>query len=411
MKKKLLMMALASMVVLTGCVDGEEKGIEKETLEYAKSDDDENNLKSFDDIVASVDFSKPHVQVELKDKLVVDADIPTYVPASMGVYQYSDVLEIDEDSKKQLESSKESEVVRLIDEYFGEDVTLTITEAREKEVLEGKVEGTYYSNVSSSLGYINFTNGSRDEYNDYMIGSTLEDYFPQVDSEYDEAMIEAKIDGFINHFASVLPRDISSEYRCIHFDEVFWKTSGQDMDAYFSDWSIQDKDYYWIRLYSEIEDDVYYNDGYNNIALDKIGETSWPRAFLEIDGGKKLKNYYLESYVDIYVDENGELFAFEIADYIETGECAEVVEIISVEDALEAVYNLYAKNPVYQQITINEVKLTYAAVPGETVDENGYRAAYLKPIWVVHFLKDNGEEICNVIIVDAHTGEVIYRVI
>ncbi len=401
MKRKILTVVILVTLLLTSCMANEED-VEKETLEYAKSDDD-NEIKArpYEDIISNVDFTEPHIQVELKDKLTIDADVSTNVPENLGVYVFEDVNNVDDNTRVELEIVREAEVVKLVDEYFGEDVIVTVEEVWADE------EAGKNTTISSSLGHISFSCNEDDK---YKVGVVINEYFPNIDSEYDAALIEEKIDGFINHFSSILPEGVTGEYRCLHFDDVFWKTSGQQATEHFAGNGIYDRDYYWIRLYNEVEQNVYYNVGYNNIRINQIGESSWPKAFMETSDGK-LVNYYLDSYVDIYLDENGELFAFDIVDYVEVGECAEVVDIISAKDALGTVYDLYKDNTVYQQITINEVMLTYSALPGDEVNEDGYRAAYVKPVWMVYFTKDNGEEYCRCIIIDAKTGEVISRIV
>ena len=109
-----------------------------------------------------------------------------------------------------------------------------------------------------------------------------------------------------------------------------------------------DKDFYWIRMYCEIEQDVYYSKGYSPLLIGKIGESSWPRAFKDYDYPKNaLYNIYLDAYVDIYLD------------------------------------------------------------------ENGYREAYIRPIWFMYYIKGDHEYECKCkckcIAVDVVIGKVIYR--
>ncbi len=409
MKKKILALVLVGALALTGCVQNEEKA-EKETMEYAKTNKEEQAVRSYEDIVANVDFTKSHIQVELKDKLVFDADTPDEVPDELGIYDYADLYEVNETNQNEVEAMLETEVVKLIDEFYGEDVTVTMDEALSGEGVETEFGIEYFSNVSCNVGRVTFTNSDTNEYDKYMCASTWEEDFSYIDSEYDTVMVEGKIEEFVKHFSSVLPKDLSDEYRCLHFDEMFWKTSGE-MAA--NDWVIKestDKDYYWIRMYCDVEQDICYNKGEYNVRFEKIGETSWPKAFgLPDVGGKYLSNNYLEKYVDIYLDENGEMFAFTICDYIGIGQCVEVGEVLSKQDALEQMYNLYAKHTIYEQITINEMILAYAAVPGDTVDETGYREAYLKPVWIFYLLKGEDKTQCDVVMFDGITGKLLHR--
>lgn len=396
MRKKVLIIALVWAMCLTGCTSDEE--IQKETMEYANSNKNDYEIaREYEDIVADIDFSDSRIYAELKENLTVDATIMNDAPDVLGIYEYVKNEKLDEAETLKMEV----ELVKLVDDFYGRDVTITFSEALDSEADSDASEMTVYSGSSPRFCMSGIDSK-------YFIGGIWDDYYSSVKSDYDEVMIEGKIDDFVAHFQSILPNGVGKMYRCLHFDNEFWKTSGA---VAAGDWSIKetiDMDYYWIRLYDEVESGIVCNEGSQNIKMEEIGETSWFEAF-EPDVTGMIYCGSRNSYVDLYLYENGELMAFEIFNDIDEGECLKVEEVLDAKEALGLVYDLYKDVKVYQQVTIKNMEMCYRVLPASELDENGYRAATVTPIWIVKFTKKGSEIGEKTIVFDAVSGKLLYR--
>jgi len=397
MRKRMLAVILLGCLLFTGCVVNEDE-LPEETREFAKSnDDDEEIVQSYEDIAAGIDFSESHIYAELKKNLTVDADILNEVPDVLGVYEYLEAEILDEETSRK----RDEEIIKLVDDFYGKDVTITFDEAIDSEYDMDASEMTIFIGNSMSFSVEGIDSK-------YLIGELWENHYTGVKSDYDQEMIEAKIDQFVTHFQSILPQGVGEKYRCLHFDNTFWATTGAVAAGDWSFMDVQDKNYYWIRLYDEVESGIVCNEGSNNLKMEEIGETSWFTTF-EPDHNGIIYCGSRNSYVDMYLDENGQLMAFDICRDIDEGECVKVEEIIDAETVLGLVYDLYKDVIVYQQVTIGKIDLYYRVLPASELDENGYRAAHVTPIWVVKFTKKGSDIGDKTIIFDAITGQLLYR--
>ncbi len=380
MRKKLIILIIIISLYLNGCVSNTE--MENETLNFADNKVDLGQVKEYEEFVKDIDFENEHIKAEIKENLLLDTDITVNAPLNMGIYEYEDKeYPFLYDEEKNIEEAKK--LAKLIDEYFGKDVTVIPSE-------QGIVNTT-------GSGYVN----PDDE--KYFVANQWEKGFPYYESEYDEQMINDIVNDFVNHFEELLPIYITTNYRCVHFTDAFWqKVNKEFVNTNFNNYGL---DYYMVSLYSEIEQDVYIESD-EQIVYKDIGESIRAEGFNE--DNFEIFEQVSNSGVEILIDEYGQVFAFRIHSGLVVGECIDAKDILSAKEILGKVYELFAPYEQYGETIIREVRLKYIPYLSDEVNNNGYRPAYLIPVWSVKYNKRN-EMKHNTIIFSAATGEILLR--
>lgn len=371
---------------------------EKNLMENNNNEDGTNNQNeytvayTYEDIVNNIDFSSPHINVKLLDKLSVDAEIVVDVPQELGIYEYARKPNYED------ENAMDELVAELVDAYYGEDVSVTHKESMEKNIIASVVCSSrtisFSTNYKELGGMYNF----------------CEVYHPQLEGDYDKELVDKAVRSFVEQFQKIIPDEMSMNYRCMFLRDGWWKDIAKKYSVNQTEMDKVEYEYYMVRMYPEMENGIYLEMD-DTLYWERIGESSYADGFREDDYSKKLQDYYIWSYVDIYIDTEGNIFAFHIDDVIDIGECVERKKVISVKEALEKVYDTFKDTVLKYELVVRDIQLEYRVCMDNTVDKNGYRNAHIEPVWTIKYttggMYENQEISCSTMIVSATTGEVL----
>lgn len=367
-RKKLIVVTILMMtVVLGGC--RETRLSEKQDNTVGQDNNGEQPMVY--DKLSEMDFATGHIEGVLKENFKVDADIPTDTPDKMWYYE---IYNKDVGESKTNEEYTEY-LAELVDAYYGEDLTITASEKK-----AGITENIFCDGVMSI-----FFKAGLEALDSYMRMATVEESFPEY-GQYDEGFIGPIVDEFLDKMAPVIPDGISGEYVCVNFNEEYRRyideKYGKDSPFEFA-WSEELENYYIVRLYSKvggydfkIDGNFFYypfdkNYSYDNVYRVPPGDTS---------AGSVGTVCCSPQYMDIFISDDGEVLGFLIDNHYKMGEAVEEKDILSPQEALKMFYKEFENVILKEEIIVTDMKLHYTMVLDEA-DENGYRNAYLTPVW------------------------------
>lgn len=324
-----------------------------------------------------------HVSGELKENLILDANIPKTVPATAGSYRIS--------GKK--DNGFEELFEQCVDTLYGADVTITIKDAPDDDA----DINTTVSETSASY--------SLKEYDaDYYLGDLLEVYLPDYDhNDYDKEVIDASVNRFLEVFADIIPANITRQYTVMHFNQAFYENTEQYGESITSHW--QHEDYYLVRFYAEPEENIFYK--------------SWPELTFDAIPGEKVENelttlmeglhYFFNTRqrIELLIYPDGQIFGIQMDNNLEIGEKIREEAILGVEDVIELLRKKYEKRTLLKSITISDIELQYQCFMADELDESGNRDLFLAPVWVVKYVEE-GQSVFYTYIFSATTGELLF---
>ena len=252
-----------------------------------------------------------HVSGELKENLILDANIPKTVPATAGSYRIS--------------GKKDNDFVELfeqcVDTLYGADVTTTMKDVSDIMDVNTNVDDTtaYYSSKVD------------DSY--YYLGDLLETLLPDYDhNDYDKEVIDASVNRFWDVFADIIPANITRQYTVMHFNQAFYENMEQYGESAMSNWQHMDEDYYLVRFYAEPEENIFYK-----------SRTQWTFATIP---GEKVENELTslsnsrhalntKQRIELLIYPDGQIFGIRMDNNMEIGEKIREEAILGVEDVIE----------------------------------------------------------------------------
>lgn len=361
MRKYLLLICIVCLC-FTACMpttmkEKQQNNADKNQITYTKIDD--------------LDFSSGHIEGVLKENFYLDADVTIDVPTECGIYELS---------KKNLDSTQEdylNQFVSLINEFYGEDQAVV---DKGDAHLTGQLPNCDYDGNS---GYF-----SKTSYNDVnkLHGKIkiIENFFYEYGFEYDKELIDGYVKKFLDTFKEVIPNGIDEEYICIHFNDEYWKALVDEYgeEALKNIMDMPEKEFYGVILYPEIENDIFL-------------KTFQPKAYTPLEGEILDEvSYYDEwksifthnrQYLELIISEEGEVLSFRFGDYFKIEDKINSYEIIDAKTALKFFYKEYENILLDDDVIVKSISLEYEVVLEDKLSENGYRNAYLCPVWRIRY--------------------------
>ncbi len=326
-----------------------------------------------------------HVSGELKENLILDANIPKTVPATAGSYRIS--------GKK--DNGFEELFEQCVDTLYGADVTTTRKDAPNIDTdINTSVDETAADYSPKGVDY------------DYYLGDLLEVFHPDYDhNDYDKEVIDASVNRFLEVFADIIPANITRQYTVMHFNQAFYEHMEQYGEGTMSNWQHMDEDYYLVRFYTEPEENIFYK--------------SRPELTFAAIPGEKVENelttlmegihYFFGTVqrIDLLIYPDGQIFGIQMDNNMEIGEKIREEAILGVEDVIELLRKKYEKRTLLKSITISDIELQYQCFMADELDESGNRELFLAPVWVVKYLEE-GQSVFYTYIFSATTGELLF---
>ncbi len=368
MRKYLLLICIVCLC-FTACMPAT---LSEKQEQDSKKEDNLVNYTNIDDM----DFSSGHISGILRENFVVEAEVPVKYPSECGRY------EINEKSLSMTETEYYELFCRLINEYYGEDIATSFD-----YILGGnKVLSCNYNGVEG-----HFQKGKFDSYTSYHQKiSHLLCYVTEDGLEYDKEMIDGVVQEFLAHFKEVLPDGINGKYDCVHIDEEFYQYLIDKYDDTELSWGwIKDeKEYYAISIYSEIEDDTFLKIRHPKTYEVKAGEKADECGEIITSGNITRLHSGKAQFVELIVSEEGKVESIRIEGYQDIGKMIESKKILSPKDVLAKFYECYDGLLLENEILVKSIELEYMTVVADEMNDESVRNIYLEPVWRVRF--DNG---------------------
>ncbi len=356
--------ALISIVCIlaTGCMptseaEKQEKETGKEKVNYTKIED--------------MDFSSSHINGVLRENFIIDADIPVAIPAECGTYELSNKV-VDKSQEEY-----EKELAKLINEYYNENIAIVDDGVT---TIDEEIPNCFYN---GNMG--DFQKGNYNDYNSmHQKINIIAKNFYEYGLEYDKAFVDGVVNEFLQHFESVVPDGMNGDYECVHIDDEYWeylegKYTQEEMESIFDK---TDMEFYAVSMYSEIEEGLYFKAhspiSYNHISGEILDEVT------NIEEGNVLQSHRPQ-WLQMIISEEGEVLSVRFNDYYVVGDKITTESIIGVKEALQLFYNEYEGIILDNEVIVKAITLEYMVRLDDELGENGFRNAYLEPVWVFRF--------------------------
>ncbi len=382
MRKRVLALVLLTSVIFTGCMSTtlEEKQ-EKQEQEAVKNGDKENseNLQYVN--IEDLDFESGHIEGILRENFRIDADVSVNVPAECGTY------ELARKKQEMTETEYAKYFDEIIDDYVGSDVTTSVIDQENSDIrliinseYNNGVFGNYFDKSfnkdSNSFGYF---------HNKLQV---IESNFYEYGHEYDKQFVDGIVNTFIEKCAGIVSDGMNGDYVCIQVDKEYTaalrEKYGKDIRI---DWRVDGIEYYAIRMYSEIEEGIYFKGLQHTGAYVEDGEET--DEVCELQYNEEEKKWYAVShnpqYLEMIVTEDGKLLSLRFTDLYTIGEKVETNSILDAEEALGAFCKAFDGILMEEELVVKSMFLEYTVDIENEPGEDGYRNATLIPVWVVRY--------------------------
>ena len=327
---------------------------------------EEEETISMEEKLEALDWSQPHVKVELSDKFVIDASIVhnSVYDKKIGLYKYKKF------SEKAYDREALIQVLSAYNEKHIKDLTPEISMSVDTLQLSVDFEPEYTGKEETS------------------VMDVLDAFFPidNQEGQYDKEKIESVINEFVQTVSGNI--DLSGHsYRCLCWNQELRDKINElkkeiDNNAAVVDTEALNEDFYHIRIVREPVEGCFMEDLPDRSRPVLSGEQPGELTYIDVNG--EMEPARSDNIVNIFLDKEYNILSYNIniCSAIDE-EPFETTSIVSAKDILKTVYNKLKHS--YKKITVKDVRLVYSCYLDENLKEDNTREPYIAPYWVVTY--------------------------